>query len=149
MINARSLAACGCVLMLAVNFLITEKVFAEDRQKSAAALSLFEQGNEAWKTGNYREALRLYREEQAAVDGPAIQVAISKAEAAIFWGDARSSVDYRHAIAKYPGAFSQDNLRYVEGLEAYEKQIAQHAEARYNTSRTGGADPVEADKRSK
>ena len=97
-------------------------------ERKARADNLHGQASAAWDRGDFREALRHFREQQGVIDGPNVRDAIAKAEALVVWSEATHSSERRRAIAMNPGAFTADNLRYVEWLEANEKYQAYQAE---------------------
>lgn len=103
-------------------------------ERKAQADVLYGQASAAWDRRDFREALRYFREQQGVIDGPNVRDGIAKTEALVVWSEATNSSERRRAIAMNPGAFSQDNLRYVDELEAYEKYQARLESDRQTTS---------------
>lgn len=96
-----------------------EDAAREDRARRTNALN--QQAGDAWARGDYRQALSYFEQQQTVIDGPNVRLAIAQTKAMIVWKEARTAADYRRALAMAPGMFSQENIRYVEELEAKEK----------------------------
>lgn len=94
---------------------------AERAERNARYDAIHKQAVEASQRGDYRAALQLYEQQQTVRDGPNVRDAIAQLKALIAWQEATTAADYRRALAMRPGIFSQENIRYVEELEAKEK----------------------------
>jgi len=100
---------------------------AERAEEVARYDALHAQAYEASQRGDYREALRLWKQLQKMRNGDITRRTIRQFEAVIAWNDARTAADYRRAMAIMPEHFTQDNVRYVESLEANEKYERERA----------------------
>lgn len=86
----------------------------------------------AWDRNEFREVLRLLREQQTLRDGPNVLDMISSAEALIVWYDgiaaeqnkdyATAISNYRQALARKPEIFTPENRTYITNLEARLKE---------------------------
>jgi hypothetical protein len=109
-----------------------EKMVAQDRENAervrlqrAGFEKLDTQAREAFRRNNDREGLRLLHElriayRDAGIYSPQLEESIGRTEAILAWRDAKTSADFRRAIAIQPHFFSQENLAYVEKIEAIE-----------------------------
>ena len=80
-----------------------------------------QQVDEAWNRQAWREVLQLLEKQKKLRNGPVVRDSIARVKAFIVWTEARTAKERRRAIAMNPAAFSADNIRYVEELEAQEK----------------------------
>jgi len=94
-------------------------------KKFIALNAVNQQAVEAWNKQDYREALRLFEEQQKIYDGPNVREDIADTKARVAWSEATTAADYRKAIKMRPNIFTPECIRYVEGLEANEKQQRQ------------------------
>lgn len=101
---------------------------AQRVQRNAQVHAINVQANEAWERRDYREALRLYEQQQALRDGPNVRGDILNVRALIAWEAATTAADYRRALAMQPSLFSPENVRYVDALERKEQRERQEAE---------------------
>jgi len=94
---------------------------AERAERNRQVDAINQQAVEAWQRRDYREALRFYEQQQMVRDGPNVRAAIAQVKALIAWHEATTAAEYRRAMVMQPGIFTQENVRYVEELEAKEK----------------------------
>jgi len=76
----------------------------------------------AWERRDYRAALKLYEEQKRLGDGPNVRLSIKQAKAWLAFSEAKTSKEYRRAMALSPKSFSPENLKFVEHLERKEKE---------------------------
>ena len=108
-------------------------------KRAARAGKLNTQAHEAWERRDYREALRLFRDQQAVIDGPNVRESIAMAKAAILSTENRAAADklldeakttferedhrgalalYQRALATDPTSMSDEGKTWVRNLDA-------------------------------
>lgn len=103
-----------------------EAAAREDRARRTSEWNRL--ANAAVDRRDYREALRLYREQQKVIDGPNVREGIANMEAVLAWSEARTAAEYRRALNLQPSMFSADNRIFVENLEQQEAAARKAAE---------------------
>jgi hypothetical protein len=114
-----------------------EAAARQDRANRAGALN--DQAKVAVQAHNYREALRLFREQQRVIDGPKVRDLISLMEALSLWTEAKTAAEYRRALNLRPDWFTADNRIFVENLERQEAAARKAAEDAVQVARDRAA----------
>jgi len=79
-----------------------DKREAERAERNRQYDALYEQSSAAWDRHDYREALRLYKQQQKLRNGPTTRAGIAELEALIVWSEAKTAKEYRRAMAMRP-----------------------------------------------
>lgn len=98
------------------------------RQQKAGFDNLNTRAAEAFKRHDDREGLRWLHElrtaySNAGIYSPDLRESIGRTEAILAWRDAKTSEEFRRAIAIQPHFFPRENLAYVEKLESIEAYV--------------------------